>query len=90
MFASFCVVFHNLNVMDQDKNSNIIKVLNLTNEMIELANQGDHDRCDPTCGTLFGVLRDSAYKLRNLAEKEIEIHRKNGLLDSETPFNNRS
>ena len=76
MFATLRVVFHKLYVMDQDKNANIIKVLNLTNEMIELANQGDRDRCDPTCGTLFGVLRDSAYKLRDLAEKEIEIHRK--------------
>ncbi len=71
--------------MNQDKNTNIIKVLQLTNEMIELANQGDQERCDPTCGTLFGVLRDSAYKLRNLAEQEIEIHRKSGLLDSDTP-----
>jgi hypothetical protein len=65
-------------MINQNKNANIIKVLQLTTEMIELANRGDQERCDPTCGTLFGILRDSAYKLRNLAEQEIEIHRKNG------------
>jgi hypothetical protein len=64
--------------MSKDIDLHIIKVLKLTSQMIELANQGDQDRCDPTCGTLFGVLRDSAYKLRNLAEREIEIHRKRG------------
>ena len=64
-----------------NQNTNITQVLQLTDEMIELANKGDRERCDPTCGVLYGVLRDSAYKLRHLATKELEIHSSNNLDD---------
>jgi hypothetical protein len=46
--------------------------------MIELANQGDTDREDTGCGVLYGVLRDSAYKIRQLAEKEKGRHQAKG------------
>ena len=38
--------------------------------MIDLADQGDVDREDNGCGILYGVLRDSAYQLKKLAEEE--------------------
>jgi hypothetical protein len=38
--------------------------------MIQLANQGEEDREDTGCGILYGILRDSAYKLKRLAEEE--------------------
>ena len=56
----------------------ILKTLELTAEMIDLANQGDDDRQDTGCGVLYGVLRDSAYKLKQLAEKEKQAHIEKG------------
>lgn len=46
--------------------------------MIRLADQGEADREDTGCGILFGVLRDSAYKLRQLAETERQNHIRKG------------
>ena len=46
--------------------------------MIHLADQGDADREDNGCGILYGVLRDSAYKLKNLAEDEKANHVQKG------------
>ncbi|MGD8769870.1 MAG: hypothetical protein PVJ20_11805 [Desulfobacterales bacterium] len=57
---------------------NIKKTLQLANKMIELAEIGDAEREDTGCGILYGVLLDSAYKLKRLAEKEKEKHIKKG------------
>jgi len=57
---------------------NIKKTLNLVNEMIKVADQGDIDREDNGCGILYGVLRDSAYKVKKLAELEKEKHIQKG------------
>ncbi|MFO7970394.1 MAG: hypothetical protein R6U40_01435 [Desulfobacterales bacterium] len=46
--------------------------------MIELAKTGDAQREDTGCGILYGVLLDSAYKLKRLAEKEKQNHIKKG------------
>jgi len=42
--------------------------------MIGLSDQGDSDREDNGCGILYGVLRDSAFKLKQLAEAEKRSH----------------
>jgi hypothetical protein len=42
--------------------------------MINLANQGDADREDTGCGILYGVMRDTAYKLKKIAEEEKRNH----------------
>jgi len=55
-------------------NKNIQKTLELADRMIRLANQGDNDREDTGCGILYGIVRDSAYKIKRLAEKEREMH----------------
>lgn len=55
-------------------NKNIKTTLNLVEKMIKLANKGDIEREDTGCGILYGVLRDSAYKIKKLAEKEKENH----------------
>jgi hypothetical protein len=57
---------------------NIKKILQLTDQMIQLAEMGDAQREDTGCGILYGVLLDSAYKLKKLAEKEKENHIKKG------------
>jgi hypothetical protein len=64
-------------------NTNIVKVLRLTRDMMLLADQGDSNRQDRGCGVLYGTLRDAAYKLRQLAEEEKESHQKNGIWDVE-------
>jgi len=46
--------------------------------MLDLADQGDAVREDSGCGVLYGVLRDSAYKINRLAESEREAHIKKG------------
>lgn len=57
---------------------NIKKTLLLVDKMIKLADKGDIEREDTGCGILYGVLRDSAYKLKKIAEKEKESHIRKG------------
>ena len=64
--------------MTRIENDNIVKVLELTKQMLALADQGDRDRVDTGCGILFGKLRDTAYQLRQLAEAERKTHQLNG------------
>jgi hypothetical protein len=54
------------------------KTLKLAAAMLELADAGDAAREDVGCGVLYGVLRDSAYKLQRLAEAEREAHIRKG------------
>jgi len=56
-------------------NENLKKVLEVTNEMFQVAEQGDEDRNDDSCGVLYGVVRDSAYKIKKMAEEEILKHK---------------
>ena len=55
-------------------NKNIRKTLKLVEKMIELANSGDEDRDDVGCGILYGIIRDSAYRIKKIAEKERLAH----------------
>ena len=59
-------------------NLHIINTLKLVDEMIYLADQGDVDREDNGCGILYGVLRDSAFKLKKMAEEEKLNHIRKG------------
>lgn len=58
---------------------NIQRTLKLADEMIRLADQGDAAREDTGCGILYGILRDSAYKIKQVAEREKQSHIKKGL-----------
>jgi hypothetical protein len=60
--------------MSRPNNANLRRLLNLTIEMQAFADQGDLDRDDPTCGIIYGILRDTAYKLRQLVEEEMSLH----------------
>ncbi|MBW2608945.1 MAG: hypothetical protein JRC68_01200 [Deltaproteobacteria bacterium] len=57
----------------------IKRTLDLVKKMLALADEGDANREDTNCGVLYSVLRDSAYKVRKLAEAEIYAHKKKGL-----------
>ncbi len=67
--------------MSESFNIHLLSVLKLTREMLDLAEKGDNTRPDRSCGILFGTLRDSAFKLNELAEREIEHHKKVGTWD---------
>ncbi len=57
---------------------NIISTLELTEDMIALANKGDTDRKDTGCGILYGIMLDAAYKIKKLAEEEKQNHIEKG------------
>jgi len=57
---------------------NIKKTLEITEEMIKLAVKGDRERKDNGCGILYGILLDSAYKIKKIAEEEKQAHIKKG------------
>lgn len=59
-------------------NENIKKTIALADEMIHLSEAGDADREDVGCGILYGILRDSAYKIKKTAEAEKQSHLKKG------------
>ncbi len=50
---------------------NLKKVISLCYQMLEIADHGDQERDDPGSGVVYGTLRDAAYKIRRMAEKEI-------------------
>ncbi|MBW2091774.1 MAG: hypothetical protein JRI34_06570 [Deltaproteobacteria bacterium] len=56
----------------------IMKTLDLVQRMLDLADEGDAVRDDRECGVLYGVLKDSAFKIKEMAEAEIEAHKKKG------------
>jgi len=62
-------------------NQNIKKTLDLVEEMIRLANSGDSAREDVGCGILYGILRDSAYRIKKIAEEEQKTHMAKGKWD---------
>ncbi len=57
---------------------NIKKTLELIRDMISIAEKGDADREDDGCGILYGVLRDTAYEIKQIAEAEKDKHLKKG------------
>ena len=65
---------------------NIESTLQITAKMIKLAEIGNAEREDTGCGILYGVLLDSAYKLKRLAEKEKENHLNKGWWKTGKPF----
>lgn len=57
--------------------------MRMTRGMMSLADEGDAHRRDVSCGILYGTLRDAAYKLRTLAEREITTHKESGYWENE-------
>ena len=52
----------------------IREVIRLADELLAVADAVDAVRTDVGCGILCGTLRDSAYKIKELAQAEIESH----------------
>jgi len=60
----------------------IQKTLEMVEIMLEVADQGDAVREDTGCGILYGIVRDSAYRIKKLAETEKAAHIKKGWWNS--------
>ena len=56
----------------------IKKTFRLVEDMLHLSDEGDREREDDGCGILYGVLRDSAYRIKKLAEAEKKAHIRKG------------
>lgn len=52
----------------------LLKTIEISSHMLRLADEGDTHREDNGCGVLYGLLRDSAYKIKRLAESEKDAH----------------
>jgi hypothetical protein len=59
-------------------NQHIQEALVMADQMMALADAGDIDREDVGCGVLYGIIRDAAFKIKQLAEKEKAGHIKKG------------
>ena len=59
-------------------NESIKKALGMVNDMLALSDEGDGAREDASCGVLYSVIRDSAFKIKKLADAEKEAHIKKG------------
>jgi len=55
-------------------NKHIAEVLEIVERMIKLADTGAIDSEDNSCVALYGVLKDSAYRIRKMAENEKRKH----------------
>ena len=70
--------------MTNENNETLRQVKRLSYEMLALADEGDQYRNDSSCGILYGILRDMAYRLRRTAEEERERHIKAGIWDKDS------
>jgi hypothetical protein len=52
----------------------LLKTIEMASSMLRLADEGDANREDNGCGVLYGLVRDSAYKIKRVAEAEKEAH----------------
>lgn len=60
----------------RDDNSYIRKVIQLSREMLILADEGQAAAEDDGCRLLYGVVQDCAYKIRMEAEREQRVHQR--------------
>jgi hypothetical protein len=65
----------------RDCTKNIISVMRLCRDLLSCADRGDLQRNDASCGVLFGLVRDNAYKMFDLACRERKSHIAKGSWD---------
>ncbi len=71
--------------MKLKSNQHLREVLEITKQLIILADEGDLDSEDDGCHVLYGIIRDCAYKIRAKAERERSIHREKDSRDVGNP-----
>lgn len=62
-------------------NQHIIDAMELARKLTILADEGETDAEDNSCVVLYGIIRDCAYKIRQQAEHERELHVARGRWD---------
>ncbi len=62
----------------QDCNINIQELLKIADELYDIANRGDIQRNDDSCGVLYGLARDYATRLKREATVEKNKHKSSG------------
>jgi hypothetical protein len=62
-------------------NKNILESLEMSRQLLFLADKGDIESDDSGCGVLYGIIRDTAYRIKAEAERELEEHKKSGKWD---------
>jgi len=62
----------------RDNNANIRKAIQLSRDMLILADQGQAEAEDDGCRLLFSIIQDCAYKIRLEAEREQRSHQREG------------
>ena len=54
---------------------NLQETVELAERLISLSFKGDEEREDNGCGILYGVMRDTGFRLKELAQREVRNHR---------------
>ncbi len=57
-----------------DYNSNIRLLIEAATELISVADKGQAECVDENCMSLYGLAKDTGYRLRNAAEREYAAH----------------
>lgn len=53
---------------------NLREVIELSRQLLARADEGDINREDDRCGVLYGIVRDSTYRIIQSAEEELRRH----------------
>ncbi len=64
--------------MEAGANPWIRKALAACDRLNLMADKGEAKADDDGCAVLFGVIRDCAYKIRGRAERELNLHKRQG------------
>ena len=67
--------------MGEKCKSSVGQLLQLSQELLELADKAECESMDEGCYVLFGVVRDCAHKMIREAQRECEEHLTKGLCD---------
>ncbi|MEN8189102.1 MAG: hypothetical protein ABFS19_04595 [Thermodesulfobacteriota bacterium] len=63
------------------ENENLNHLLELCQELIELAVEGSEAAGDDGCLLLYGLVQDYAYKMRKAAKSELAVHEQRQVRD---------
>lgn len=57
-----------------DYNANIRLLIQITNDLISVADKGQGECTDENCMSLYGLAKDSGYRIKTAAEREFAAH----------------
>lgn len=60
--------------MEQQRDFFLKKTLDISRDMLDLANNGEAESTDAGCSVLFGIVRDCSFKIKTRVEEELAIH----------------